>query len=160
MNNREFFLQRWESEQPAFIKVLKALPEKELAYRPHEKCTPAGALAWQLADEQQQLCDLFDKGEVVLKMTPPPAKVDAIVAAFEKATNDVRKRLQSATDEKWSAPANFIVDGKVVWTDTVQNMFWGYLFDMVHHRGQLTAYLRPMGGKVPSIYGPSADENM
>ena len=45
------------------------------------------------------------------------------------------------------------------WSDTLENMFWGYLFDMVHHRGQLSAYLRPMGGKVPSIYGPSADDS-
>jgi uncharacterized damage-inducible protein DinB len=34
----------------------------------------------------------------------------------------------------------------------------GFLYDAVHHRGQLTTYLRPMGGKVPSIYGPSGDE--
>jgi uncharacterized damage-inducible protein DinB len=38
-------------------------------------------------------------------------------------------------------------------------MCWGYLFDMVHHRGQLSSYLRPMGAKVPSIYGPSADDS-
>jgi len=52
----------------------------------------------------------------------------------------------------------FIYGGAAVWEDTLQNMLWGYLFDMVHHRGQLSAYLRPMGGKVPSIYGPSADD--
>ncbi len=50
------------------------------------------------------------------------------------------------------------MDGKVLWTDTLENMVWGFLFDMVHHRGQLTAYIRPMGGKVPAIYGPSADD--
>lgn len=44
-----------------------------------------------------------------------------------------------------------------MWTDKKKNMLWGFLFDMVHHRGQLSAYIRPMGGKVPSIYGPSAD---
>ena len=46
----------------------------------------------------------------------------------------------------------------MAWEDTVQNMLWGFLFDMVHHRGQLSSYLRPMGGKVPAIYGPSGDE--
>jgi uncharacterized damage-inducible protein DinB len=40
----------------------------------------------------------------------------------------------------------------------VGTFLWFILFDAIHHRGQLSAYLRPMGGKVPSIYGPSADE--
>jgi uncharacterized damage-inducible protein DinB len=50
------------------------------------------------------------------------------------------------------------MDGKPVWEDTVANMVWGFFFDAIHHRGQLSVYLRPMGGKVPSIYGPSGDE--
>jgi len=54
MSTREFFLQRWEQEQPAFAKVLRAIPEGQLGYRPHERCTPAGALAWQLVEEQKQ----------------------------------------------------------------------------------------------------------
>ncbi len=157
MSTRDFFIQRWEQEVPAFGKVLRALPENQLTYRPHERCTPAGALAWQLADEQKQLCDLVDKGEVHLKIGEPPKK-NEIVAAWDKATEDLRRRLKSIDDKKWSSQAKLIMDGKVLWTDTLENMVWGYLFDMVHHRGQLTAYLRPMGGKVPAIYGPSADD--
>ena len=45
------------------------------------------------------------------------------------------------------------------WEDSVGAFVWGFLFDLIHHRGQLTTYLRPMGGKVPSIYGPSADDS-
>ena len=45
------------------------------------------------------------------------------------------------------------------WADTLENFAWGFLLDAVHHRGQLTTYLRPMGSKVPSIYGPSADDS-
>ena len=48
--------------------------------------------------------------------------------------------------------------GAPAWEDTIAQFVWGFLFDAVHHRGQLTTYLRPMGGKVPSIYGPSADD--
>ena len=159
MNSREFFLKRWEQELPAFRKVLGALPEKQLAYKPHEKCTAAGALAWQLADEQKQLSELIDKGEVHYEVTPCPKKVADIVNAWDKATDNLRSRLRSVDDKKWAGPAKFYMGAKdPVWTDTVENMFWGYLFDMVHHRGQLSAYLRPMGGKVPAIYGPSADD--
>ncbi|HZV12602.1 MAG TPA: DinB family protein [Candidatus Kapabacteria bacterium] len=49
-------------------------------------------------------------------------------------------------------------DGTVVWEATLGNMCWGLLHDAIHHRGQLSSYLRPMGAKVPSIYGPSADD--
>ena len=45
------------------------------------------------------------------------------------------------------------------WEESVGGFVWGFLFDLIHHRGQLTTYLRPMGGKVPSIYGPSADDS-
>ncbi len=158
MNTREFFIKRWEAELPAFGKVLRAVPENQLTYRPHERSTAAGALAWQLAEEQKQLSELLETGQVVFEVRPHPPKVSDIVTAWDNATNDLRKRLQSVDEKRWSGPAKFLMGGKVAWTDTVENMFWGYLFDMVHHRGQLSAYLRPMGGKVPSIYGPSADD--
>ena len=52
-----------------------------------------------------------------------------------------------------------MMTGGAAWEDTIAKMAWGFLFDAVHHRGQLSTYLRPMGGKVPSIYGPSADDS-
>jgi uncharacterized damage-inducible protein DinB len=51
-----------------------------------------------------------------------------------------------------------LADGHVIWESTRGGMAWGMLFDLIHHRGQLSVYIRPMGGKVPSIYGPSGDE--
>ncbi len=159
MNNREFFIKRWESEQPAFLRVLRAVPEDQLAYKPHERSTAAGALAWQLAEEHKQLLELLDTGEIRFEATKHPGKAGDIVAAWEKATGNLRKRLEAADDKQWESSGKFLMGGKVAWSDTVGNLFWGYLFDMVHHRGQLSAYLRPMGGKVPAIYGPSADDS-
>ncbi len=49
--------------------------------------------------------------------------------------------------------------GDAAWETTIDGFVWGFLFDAIHHRGQLSTYLRPMGGKVPSIYGPSADDS-
>jgi uncharacterized damage-inducible protein DinB len=158
MTNREFFITRWEAEQPAFLRVLRAVPEGQLRYRPHERSSAAGALAWQLADEQKQLIELLQTGEVHFKPSPHPEAAADIVAEYEKATEQLRTMLKSA-ESKWETPAKFFVEENAVWSDTVANLFWGYLFDMVHHRGQLSAYLRPMGGKVPAIYGPSADDS-
>lgn len=51
-----------------------------------------------------------------------------------------------------------MVDGVLLFEETYGGMLWGSLLDMIHHRGQLSVYIRPMGGRVPSIYGPSADD--
>jgi uncharacterized damage-inducible protein DinB len=48
--------------------------------------------------------------------------------------------------------------GKLFKTAPVGETAWDFLLDAIHHRGQLTAYIRPMGGKVPSVYGPTADD--
>jgi len=157
MSTREFFQQRWESEQPAFRRVLHALPSDRLDYQPHERSSTAGNLAWQLAIEQANLVELFETGTINFEMKPAPSH-DEIVAAWDKATAELREAFAKVDDAKWSGPAKFAMGGKVMWETNVEGMCWGYIFDMVHHRGQLSAYIRPMGGKVPSIYGPSADD--
>jgi uncharacterized damage-inducible protein DinB len=158
MNVPDFFVQRWEQEQPAFARVIRAMPDGKLDYRPHERSTAAGDLAWQLVQEQEGLCALMDCGEIRWENKPRPASTAEIADAWDKATGNLRKKLNGLDESKCSGPANFLMGGESVWTDNVGNMVWGFLFDMVHHRGQLSTYLRPMGGKVPAIYGPSADD--
>lgn len=158
MSNREFFAERLAAELPAFNKVIRALPSERLDYRPHERNTPAGALAWQLSDEMSHLPALFATGNINYVPSESPKTTAEIADAFERNAQAALEATKSVSEEQWNAPAKFAWNGQVVWEDTVAGMAWGYLFDMVHHRGQLTAYLRPMGGKVPSCYGPSADE--
>ena len=158
MSHPAFFVERWESELPAFGRVLRALPEGQLDYRPHPRSTSAGDLAWQLACEQHALCDLLDSGVINWNAKPRPATATEIADAWDTATGELRKRLGVLDDTKCAGSADFVVGGNSAWKDSVGNMLWGFLFDMVHHRGQLSTYLRPMGGKVPAIYGPSADD--
>jgi DinB family. len=158
MDLQEFFVQRWEAEQPAFGKVLRAMPADKLSDRKSARSTKAGDLAWQLAEEQRGMCDLLEKGEIVWEQRPRPASAADIVKAWDDSAEELRKRLGALSADKAAGPAKFVMGGQAVWTDTVGNMLWGFLFDMIHHRGQLSTYLRPMGGKVPSIYGPSADD--
>lgn len=153
-----YFNRRWEAEQPAFRRVLAAVPEGQLGYRPHERSTSAGDLAWQLADEQRALSELLDTGRTEYAYKKHPETVAEIVAAWDAATEELRKRLKSVDQAKWDSEGVFVVGGQEVWKEDLGGMLWGFLFDMVHHRGQLSTYLRPMGGKVPSIYGPSGDD--
>ncbi|HKR65088.1 MAG TPA: DinB family protein [Thermoanaerobaculia bacterium] len=157
MNMPDFFREKWEGEQPAFGRVLRALPADQLSYRPHERSNTAAGIAWQLVEEQRSLADVIEKGSIQWEMRPMPDSLDGIVAGWDAATEKLRAQLASVDDAKWSGNASMSMGGDAAWTDTVGNMLWGFLLDMIHHRGQLSAYIRPMGGKVPSIYGPSAD---
>lgn len=159
MTNREFFIQRYEQEHPAFVKVLKALPADKLDYRPHQRSRSAAELAWLLAYEEQTGIELIDTGQIDWKETPPPKKLDDLITAYEKAHAELAQRLQKLDDRTWEQKkVKLIVSGHVAFEETLGGMFWVALFDAVHHRGQLSTYIRPMGGKVPSIYGPSADD--
>lgn len=157
MNVPDFFVQTWESEMPAFGRVLRALPGDKLDYRPHERSSAAGDLAWQLVIEQRALSDLAEKGENRWDMGGKPATIDGIIAAWDEATNNLRQRL-AGFDEARAAAQVKIMMGDNAWPNSLGNMLWSFLLDMIHHRGQLSSYIRPMGGKVPSIYGPSGDE--
>lgn len=159
MTNREFFIQRWEEEHPIFLRVFRALPKDKLDYRPHSRSRSAAELVWLLVLEEQACVEWIETGAVEWKETPPPAKLDDIVAAYEKAHAELGKRLRSVDERSWEQKkVKLLVGGQVAYEETLSAMFWGTLFDAVHHRGQLSVYLRPMGGKVPSIYGPSADD--
>jgi uncharacterized damage-inducible protein DinB len=159
VNNIEFCLSRRKAERNAFVKVLKAVPQEKRDYRPEPKSRTAADLAWLIAAEETALLKLLETGAVDWKDEPAPASMETIVATFERDAAAVDARLAQVDEAAWKKPGKFMMGGAPVWEDEVGNMFWGFLFDAVHHRGQLSTYLRPMGSKVPAIYGPSADEN-
>lgn len=158
MTNREFYLTRRKAEWPTFVRVLKAVPQGRLDYRPDPKARSAGQLAWFLATSEGALVSLLDTGAVLWKEEVPPAGIDKIVAAFERSGTIINERLERLDEAGWEKKGQFVMEGAPAWEDTIGQFFWGFLFDAVHHRGQLTTYLRPMGGKVPAIYGASADD--
>jgi uncharacterized damage-inducible protein DinB len=158
MNTREYFVQCFKSEKPRFVRVLQAVPADKAGHKPHERSSSAGDIAWLIASEWGDACELMDKGEVNYVPRPAPAKVSDSIAAFEQNADGLEKRLSKLDDAAWNRNARFLMDGNVAWEAPLGDMLYGFLFDAIHHRGQLSSYLRPMGAKVPSIYGPSADD--
>jgi uncharacterized damage-inducible protein DinB len=158
VTNREFCLTRRKSEIPAFVRVLKALPQARLDYRPDPRARAAGDLAGVIVAEEAALVTLLDVGEVLWKEEPTTATVEEMVASFEASAAAANERIARMAEADWDKKVRFLLGGDAPpWEDAVSEFVWGFLFDQVHHRGQLSTYLRPMGGKVPSIYGPSAD---
>jgi uncharacterized damage-inducible protein DinB len=158
MSTREYYVQCFQAERPKFVRVLRALPSDQSSYRPHERSSSAADIAWLLASELHDACDLVDRSEVNFVQVPAPSSLNESIEAYEKNAAELEKRLAKLDDAGWEKPARFLMNGAPVWESTLGDMLFGFLFDAIHHRGQLSAYLRPMGGKVPSIYGPSADD--
>ncbi len=154
----EFCRKQRKQELPKFVKVLKAIPQGRLDYRPDPKARTALEIAWLLATEEAALVSLLDTGVVEWKETKPPARVEEIVALFEKSAAAANQKLDALDEADWEKKGRFLMAGAPAWEDSVAEFAWSFLLDAIHHRGQLSTYLRPMGGKVPSIYGPSADD--
>ena len=155
--SREYYQECLDAEKPKFIRVIKAVPADQASYSPHPRSTAAGDLVWLLATELHDACELIDRGEVSYVQRPTPA-VSESIAAYERNVEALQKRVTTLDDAKWDRKARFLVNGQVAWETSLGDMLFGFLFDAIHHRGQLSSYLRPMGAKVPSIYGPSADD--
>jgi uncharacterized damage-inducible protein DinB len=158
VNDLEFCIARRKAEAGAFARVLKAMPQDKLDYRPDPKARTAKDLAWMMAIEEMALLGVLEKGTCDWPADAPPATAEAMAAAYEKTAAAVTAKLEALDETGWRKKGAIAFGPDAKWEDTIANLAWGLLFDAIHHRGQLSTYLRPMGGKVPSIYGPSADD--
>jgi uncharacterized damage-inducible protein DinB len=164
LSNREFFLQRWQQEYPAFVRVFQALPADRLDYRPHPRSRSAGELVALLVFAQQSSIELCRSRKSLysgLRWQEPGrfGQLPDMISAYERDHEALASELHSLDDYGWHHQA-WLIEGtkEILLKDTVGGLLWIALFDSVHHRGQLSTYIRPMGGSVPSIYGPSGDE--
>ena len=154
---RQYYRECWDGEKPKFLRVMRAVPADNPDYRPHPRSTSAGDLLWLLAVEMHDACDLIDRGECSYVPRPGPGVAESI-AEYEKNASAFDSRLASVDETQWEGRVKLLADGQVLWETTLGDMLFGFRFDAIHHRGQLSSYLRPMGAKVPSIYGPSGDD--
>jgi uncharacterized damage-inducible protein DinB len=156
MRLKDFYLKRAKAEFPVFLKVLKALP-KDLSYKPHDRSPSAEQLVWTVTNELKACIEVVDTGKSEWKDRTPPG-LDEMVGLYEQWSTELLAKVATLDDASQERNAQFLYQGMVVMEKPMVEFLWDFMFDAIHHRGQLSAYLRPMGGKVPSIYGPSADD--
>ena len=152
MNEKALFTKFWTDESKTTRKVLSRIPEGS-DYKPDPKSRTAHEIAWQIVCEEKMIIDALETGKAEWSPPPMPSSMKDVVAAYEKQADGMAARWNALPDEKWEGELEFF-GGK----RPAAPMAWSFLFDIVHHRGQITTYLRPMGAKVPQIYGPSGDE--
>jgi uncharacterized damage-inducible protein DinB len=160
MTSRESFLQTWTMESATTVRVLNAVPNARLDYRPDPKSRTGIELAAFVAGHAPVLAMLIETGEIKGGPMPAPKSIKDATGVFAATLPKLEKLIKGVDDKTWESKMTSLYgpDGKAMMTAPLGNMVWFTLYDLIHHRGQLSTYIRAMGGKVPSIYGPSADD--
>ena len=159
MTNRMFFNQRFATEHPAFVHVMQALAPDKLEWRPHARSRSAAELVGHLIGHEQDLLELAETGAIHHRSQVSFTGLTHGLELYAQAHGALDSRLKAIDDATWDGrTGRFLVGDQVVYEMPYRDLMWMMFFDSIHHRGQLSTYIRPMGGKVPSIYGPSADD--
>ena len=160
MLNRLFFMTHFEREAPVFLRVIRAVPEARKDFRPHPRSRSCAELIALFPVEIEALVSILDTGGVDW-VEPGPLSVAEAVDRWQRAVASYLDRLRNLSDGAWEQQTGvFRVEGKSAFTLPIRDFSWWVLHDLIHHRGQLSVYLRLMDEKVPAIYGSSADEKV
>jgi len=166
MRIADALLPEFDQEMTNTRKCLERIPADKFNYKPHTKSFELGALATHIAT----VCDWgvvtmkndsFDYAPVGGPPYRPPVPTDTaeLLGIFDKGKAEFREALAATDDAEFMKPWSLLEGGKTLFTMprvvVIRSMIFNHL---VHHRGQLTVYLRMNEIAVPAIYGPSADE--
>lgn len=159
---KEQLLDTMEREHAITMKVLRAFPVGQTDLRPHPACKTARELAFVFALErglaQKVYHNAFAKaGPAGAAPTAPESWTD-VLGAIEQGQRELLALIQSADETALGESVKFFTGPKTMGDYTRLEFLWFLVHDEIHHRGQFSIYLRMAGGKVPSIYGPTADE--
>ncbi|HVE72226.1 MAG TPA: DinB family protein [Thermoanaerobaculia bacterium] len=152
MDEKSLFTKFWLAETKTTRNVLARIPEGS-DYRPDPKSRTAREIAWQIVCEERMIIEALESGKAQWAPPPLPTTMKEVLAAYEQQSAGMPDRWNALPDEKWNGTIEFFGQQR-----PASPMAWSFLFDIIHHRGQITTYLRAMGSTVPQIYGPSGDE--
>lgn len=159
----ELLLPEYDREMGLARKVLERVPGDRFAFAPHPRSMTLGELAGHVANLPRWAAETLRGTE--FEMTPAgatvgtPASTAALLEAFDAHTRVARQRLVDVSDAELLVPWSLKVDGAVLFTMPRVTVLRSFVLNhLVHHRGQLTVYLRMLDVAVPSLYGPSMDE--
>jgi uncharacterized damage-inducible protein DinB len=159
----DMFIGELELEAKTTRRVLERVPENKLTWKPHVKSMSLRQLAQHVATIPGNISGMAKlDGYDVEKFSEPPAleSTAAIVAAFDASVAQAKADLAATDDAAMMKDWSFRMGGNPIMTIPRIGVFRTMLLNhLYHHRGQLSVYLRLLDVPVPSIYGPSADEN-
>ena len=156
------YTQELQYEMISINKMLARLPDDKLDWKPHEKSMSLGQLAAHIVEIPGYINAIIDKNELNFADGYEPLKAESsgqLVVAFKEITDKAIAALNSVSDlsmyQNWTLRNGDQVIFTIPRVGAIRSMVFSH---MIHHRGQLSVYLRLLNVPVPSIYGPSADE--
>jgi uncharacterized damage-inducible protein DinB len=155
-------LAEYDHEVATTRKLIERVPDEKLTWKPHEKSMSFGGLAQHIASLPSWGAHILDAESFDLVDAPPPpgepvSRAD-VLKRFETTTATARKSLDK-TDGELMVPWTLKRAGQQIFTMPRSAAFRSFVLNhLIHHRGQLSVYLRLNDIPVPAIYGPSADE--
>jgi uncharacterized damage-inducible protein DinB len=162
----DWLLPEFDAEMAAARRHLERVPMDDPDWKPHEKSMTIGYLAFLCASLPGWVTSTLKRTE--LDIQPPPGKTwgddaprttEGLLARFDYDVAQGRKVLIEATEDDWQVPWTLKMGGHVLMTQPRWMVYRQSVINhLVHHRAQLGVYLRLRGIAVPSVYGPSADE--
>jgi uncharacterized damage-inducible protein DinB len=165
MTMTEWFLAELESEAGKSRRVLEQVPDGKRDFKPHDRSMAFGYLADLVANIPSWVGYAITMDELDVapkdgpKYQPAPLNTSAeFVAALDKAVAQAREALQKTTDAHLKTSWRLLAAGNVAFEQPRYQVIRDTFLHSAHHRGQMTVYLRLLGSKVPSVYGPTADD--
>ena len=156
-------LQELEQEAQTTRRVLERVPDNQLAWRPHEKARTLGELAWHIATVPGAVAELVGTHSTVQvpEFTDPgPKSASELIPALDESIAKAKKLLAGMDDATLMATWRMMQGEREVFALPRVALLRSIMLNhWYHHRGQLSVYLRELDVPIPSIYGPSADEN-
>ena len=152
MDEQALFTDFWTNETETTRRVLSRIPEGP-EYRPDPKSRTAKEIAWQIVCEESMIIEALESGKMEWVPPPMPDTMREVLEVYTKQSEEIVGRWKALPASRWQGNLEFFGRQRAA-----AQMAWSFLFDLVHHRGQITTYLRPMGSTVPQVYGPTADE--
>jgi uncharacterized damage-inducible protein DinB len=162
---RDALLPEYDHEIATTRKLLERVPDADLGWRPHPKSFTLGELAahianlpfWCLTTVQTTQLDLDTLGDAA--RIPAPGSTAEMLAGFDKIVGDARHALAGCGDSEMMSPWTLKKGGQEIFTLPKIGALRSFVMNhLIHHRGQLSVYLRLRDIPLPPIYGPSADE--
>jgi len=162
MSISDALLPEYDREMAQTRRLLERLPEDRLSWKPHESSRTLGGLATHIAGLPRWAVAVFDNPVFDLDaaglQTPELPSRQAIVELFDRQAAAARRALAARTDAEYLARWTLRQDGENVFTLPRAGIIRAMVLNhLVHHRGQLTVYLRMLGVPLLPLYGPTAD---